>query len=104
MPASSSASWTATAPMSKAEVSKRPKGWRPTPMMATSFISHPLRLALARGSEGERQDLVALGVHVERHDRQFDVHAEVELLRVRFRQPRLDADEIVELHEPHSER
>src|SRR3546814_9784763 len=82
-PASSRAICTASAPMSKADLSpKRPNGWRPTPMMATSSIARSSALVAAGGDrrELEGHDLVTVGVDVEGHHLQLDVHAEAELV------------------------
>src|SRR3546814_19238882 len=84
-PASSRAICTASAPMSKADLSpKRPNGWRPTPMMATSSIARSSALVAAGGDrrELEGHDLVTVGVDVEGSTLQLDVHAEAELVGV----------------------
>src|SRR3546814_3114156 len=80
-PASSRAICTASAPMSKADLSpKRPNGWRPTPMMATSSIARSSALVAAGGDRRqlEGHDIVTVGVEVEGHHLQLDVHAEAE--------------------------
>src|SRR5262249_22644826 len=97
-PASVRASSTASAPISNAVLSpNRPNGWSPTPMIATSFISAPDR------RERERHDLVAVAVDVEGDDLELDLHPEVELGRVALGEARLDAYDVVELHEADTE-
>src|SRR3546814_14375132 len=105
-PASSRAICTASAPMSKADLSpKRPNGWRPTPMMATSSIARSSALVAAGGDrrELEGHDLVTVGVDVEGHHLQLHVHAEAELVGVALAQPGLDPDDVVALDEAHAE-
>src|SRR6201999_3457662 len=58
-PASVSADRIASAPICIAVLSNLPNGCRPTPMTATSFVIS--RLLVGR-AEGERDDLVALGI------------------------------------------
>src|SRR5688572_16835323 len=90
----------ASAPISIADLpSNRPNGWRPTPMMATSFIS-PSR----HGPERPRDDLVAVLVDEERHHRQLDLHAEPQLGGIALGQPRLDPHHVAELDQPDAER
>ena len=54
-PASFRASWMASAPMAIAVLSpKRPNGWRPTPMMATSFMTRSPRSAVTGANANMR--------------------------------------------------
>src|SRR3546814_19837249 len=88
--------------MSKADLSpKRPNGWRPTPMMATSSIARSSALVAAGGDrrELEGHDLVTVGVDVEGHHLQLDVHAEAELVGVALDHPALDPDALVPIDE-----
>src|SRR3954447_21279927 len=100
----------ASAPISTADFSNRPKGCRPTPMMATSLLmSNSLNVGSWRERssldrlERERDELVAVGVRGERNHGEFHLHAELQLLRIVFRQPTLDAHHVAELHEPDPE-
>src|SRR5512143_3318793 len=99
--ASSSAAWIASAPISIAVLSNRPNGCRPTPMIATSFMADS---SLSQWPEGERHNLVALVVGVQRDHGQLDVHSELEPGRVVLGEPALDGDHVVELDEAHPER
>src|SRR5215813_12488241 len=101
MLASANAAWIASAPISMADLpSKRPNGCRPTPIMATSFIS----ASSASGRrEGKGHDLVALVVGGKRHHGQLDVHAELQLRGVAFGEAPLDADHVTELDQTHPE-
>src|SRR4051795_8764034 len=107
IPASARAIWIASAPICTADVSNRPKGCSPTPMIATSFIVAPgvsRRWRRSGRLEGERHDLVALGVGGERDHGQRDVHTEPQLCRIALRETPLDADDVAELHQAHPER
>src|SRR5262245_21761089 len=64
------------------------------PMIATSFTSAPDRL------ECEGEDLDAVGVDVEGHDPQLDLHAEVEPGWITLGQAGFDPHHVIELHEP----
>src|SRR3954452_11984055 len=98
MPASEHANRMASAPMSIADFGpKRPNGWIPTPMMATSCIS----VLSFRGCEGVDEDLGPVVLHAERHDDQLDVHPELQLARIALGQPGLDPHFVAELDEPH---
>ena len=78
----------ATAPISIPVVSpKRPKGWRPTPMIATSLV---MRAPLLHRPERERHDLVAVVVGAERHDDELHLHADLEGIDVGLGESCLD--------------
>src|SRR5215207_1222291 len=90
-PALATAAKMASTPIAIADLpSKRPNGCRPTPMMATSFIS----LILSRPAEGERHKLVALDIGGERNHGQLDLHAELQLGGVVLGEPAFDADHV----------
>src|SRR5688572_9076568 len=94
MPASAQAARTASAPMSSADLSpKRPKGCRPTPMMATSSICSSSDRLEGEGHHG------AVVVLPERDDHEPDHHAEVQFLGVGLGQAGLDPDLVTELDE-----
>src|SRR4051794_40678415 len=91
-PASVSADWMASAPISIAVFSNLPKGCRPTPMMATSLVMSGLLCLLAvtrfirlrrvhdrlgDRPERERHDFVAVRIGGERHHDEFDLLAEL---------------------------
>src|SRR5436190_13786306 len=100
--ASASARRIAIAPMSIAVRSgKRPNGWSPTPMIATSF---DMSVPLPDGRERERHDLVAVVVGVERHEHELHVHADLERRGVGLREPGLDLHLAGKLDVPHTER
>src|SRR5262249_18114739 len=81
-PASVQAARTASAPISRADFEpNRPNGWRPTPMIATSYILCSPGCSLD-GPEGVRQHLRAIGVGAERDDHQLELHTEADLLRI----------------------
>src|SRR6185437_9741812 len=63
-PASVSAAWIASAPISIAVLSNRPNGWSPTPMMATSFV---MGCSSLDRLEGERDEFIALVIGGERN-------------------------------------
>src|SRR3546814_13395241 len=91
-PASSRAICTASAPMSKADLSpQRPNGWRPTPMMATSSIARSSALVAAGGDRRalDGPDLVPVGVAVEGHHLNLAVPAPAELVGVALAPPGL---------------
>src|SRR4051794_939467 len=90
----------ASAPISTADLSNRPKGWRPTPMIATSLVTG---LSLDR-LEGEGDDLVAVSIGRERNHGQFDLHAELQLLRIVLGEPAFDANLVTQLNEADAER
>src|SRR4051812_11484787 len=103
MPASAHAPRTASAPISIADFGpNRPNGWSPTPMMATSCIS--ISSALSDGLEGVDEDLGAVGLDAEGHDRELHVHPELQLRRVALGQASFDPDLVAELHQAHAVR
>src|SRR3546814_3893962 len=73
--------------------------------MATSSSARSSALVAAGGDrrELEGHDLVTVGVDVEGHHLQLDVHAEAELVGVALAQPGLDPDDVVELDEADAE-
>src|SRR4051794_10390637 len=93
-PASAHAARIASAPMSMADFGpKRPNGWIPTPMMATSCISAP-----SNRCEGVYHDFGPVVLDPEGHGDDLDVHPELQLGRIALRQPRLDAHLVSQLH------
>src|SRR5262249_61556668 len=87
MPASVSARRIATAPMSMPVTpSKRPKGWSPTPMIATSEV---MLIPSVHRPERERHDLVGV-VGAERHDDELHLHADLQPFRVGLGETGLD--------------
>src|ERR1700733_4810918 len=91
MPASVSASNTASSPISRADLpGYRPKGCTPSPTIATSL--DPIVVSLCGPDRGEGVDhgLVAVGVDPERNDLQFHLLADPQLVRIRLGQPGLD--------------
>src|ERR1700684_1279072 len=99
-PASFNANWMASAPICIAVFSNLPKGCRPTPMMATSLVMSDSSDRLER----EGDDLVAVSVGGERDHGELDLLSELQLGRIVFGQPALDADHVTELNQTHPER
>src|SRR5215210_2130150 len=91
----------ASAPISIAVLSNRPKGCSPTPMMATSLVMAHTSLDRL---ERECDELIALVIGGERNHRQLDIHTELQFLRVVLGEPALDADDVLGLNEPDAER
>src|SRR5665213_34287 len=71
--------------------SKRPKGWIPMPMIATSMIS-----SLPDRPKGVGHDLVAVALH-ERHDHHLHLHADLQLGEVGLVNAALDLGLLREL-------
>src|SRR6516162_4716516 len=93
-PASVKADWMASAPICIAVFSNLPNGCRPTPMMATSLV---ISGSFLDRLEGEREDLVAVGVGGQRHHGELDLLAELQLARVVLGQPAFHSDHVTEL-------
>src|SRR5690606_34841734 len=89
-PASISAAKTACAPIARADLPGwRPKGCRPTPMIATSLGAIVASLLGDRG-EGVDHGLVSLGVRAEGHDPQLHLLPDAQLFGVGLGQAGLD--------------
>src|SRR5262249_41871726 len=103
MPASAQAARIASAPICSADLGpKRPNGWRPTPMIATSYMLSPAGSLYRPEGVGEHRG--GVGVGAERDDDKLELHAEPYLLRIADRQPPFDPDLVSELDEADAER
>src|SRR5262249_8892516 len=107
-PASTSAAWTASDAISIAGFSpNRPNGCKPTPMMATSFISKLLDRSRNAGSdrrEGDGHDLVPFVVDEEGNHAELDLHADTDVLGVLLGEARFNSYVVAEFDETDRER
>src|SRR4051794_8232445 len=102
-PASASAARTARAPSSSAGTPGwRPKGVRPTPMIATSSMESS-SARRANRTERERDDLGAVLVDRERYRRHGHLHADAQFRGFYVGETRLDAQFVRDLDVSHGE-